>query len=302
MSIVVDFVQPSPLDTPVLFLVFNRIETTRKVFEAVRKVKPPRLYIAADGARSGKQGESETVKLVRDYVTENVDWRCEVKTLFRQENLGCRVAVSSAVDWFFEHEEQGIILEDDCLPSQSFFWYCEQLLDAYREDKRIMLVSGYNKQKKWKEGNYDYFFSNLGGIWGWASWRRAWKENDLSMSQLEQFTENSYFEYLFGRKAGRVRKKDIWCVYDKNIDTWDYQWGFSRHVNSGLACVPSVNLVSNIGCGVNSTHTVGKRSVLERHDISFPLKKNRFVVPDRDYDHKFLRKDSLYKRIKGRLL
>ena len=137
MNEVTKFQPPKPLKTAILFLVFNRLDTTKKVFKAIRQAKPPRLYIAADGARANKKGECKNVQLVRDYIMQNVDWDCDVKTLFRDKNLGCKYAVGGAITWFFETEEQGIILEDDCLPSQSFFWYCEELLDRYKEDKSL---------------------------------------------------------------------------------------------------------------------------------------------------------------------
>lgn len=161
------FTPPYPLNTAVLFLVFNRPDTTKQVFEAIRKAKPPRLYVAADGPRLNRAGEEEKVKAVREYLMDNIDWSCEVKTLFRQENLGCKYAVSGAITWFFEHEEMGIILEDDCLPSQSFFWFCEELLNRYNNDTRIFLISGFNSINKWKNNSFDYLFSYYGSIWGW---------------------------------------------------------------------------------------------------------------------------------------
>ena len=192
------FTPPAPLQTAVLFLVFNRLDTTRRVFEAIRKAQPPRLYIAADGARVGKHGEAEKVQAVRDYTMKNIDWKCEVKTLFRDQNLGCKYAVSGGISWFFEQEEQGIILEDDCLPSQSFFWFCEELLERYADDEQIFIITGYNKQQRWHPEIYDYFFSNFGGIWGWASWRRAWAHFDGDMKDLEYYANTNYFENLLG--------------------------------------------------------------------------------------------------------
>ena len=132
----------NPLITPVLFIVFNRLDKTRQVFEAIRQARPPFLYIASDGARFNKEGELEKVQAVRDFIIQNIDWKCEVKTLFRKKNLGCKYAVSGAISWFFNNVDQGIILEDDCLPSKSFFWYCEELLEKYKHDNSIYLISG----------------------------------------------------------------------------------------------------------------------------------------------------------------
>lgn len=283
------FRPPHPLKTAVLFLVFNRLDTTKQVFEAIRKAKPPRLYVAADGPRADKPGEAERVERVRRIATL-VDWDCEVKTLFRVENLGCGKGVSSGIDWFFENEEEGIILEDDCLPSQSFFWFCEELLVRYRDDMRIMIVSGYNKQEMWNQDEYDYFFSYLGGIWGWASWRRAWNLYDGEMKNLKCFIENNYFEFLLGKKLGNIRKKQMINVIQNDVDTWDYQWGFSRNMNSGLACVPSRNLISNIGFGSDATHTQSLKKMVDvTFKLKFPLRANRFVIADRNYDDLFFK-------------
>ena len=296
-----NFIPLHPLKTAVLFLIFNRLDTTKKVFEAIQKAKPPRLYIAADGAREQKQGEDEKIKAVREYVLTNIDWDCEIKTLFREKNLGCKYAVSGAIDWFFENEETGIILEDDCLPSQSFFWFCEELLDKYKDDMRIMLISGYNKQNVWNPEQYDYFFSHFGGIWGWASWRRAWHSYDIDMSLLAKFNEDKYFNYLLGDKLGMIRQKQMEDVLSKNINSWAYQWGFARHINSGLACVPSKSLIQNIGVGKYATHTHTISDKVKRNEITFPTKNNPIVVADRKYDKLFFRSKNIIQIIKNRL-
>jgi len=290
------------LNTPVLFLVFNRLDVTKQVFESIKQAEPPKLYLAADGARPRIEGEGEKVKAVRDYITSNTDWKCEIKTLFREENLGCKYAVSGAIDWFFENEEQGIILEDDCLPSQSFFWYCEELLNKYREDQRVFLISGYNREDEWKHSENDYFFSSYGGIWGWASWRRAWQNYDLEMNDLKSFSDYGNFENLLGKKEGRIRKALIESVNDEHICTWDYQWAFTRHVNGALACVPSKSLIKNIGFGADATHTAKlEQDTISRHELEFPLRHNPFFVPDRDYDYLFIRPKSFYTKLIGKL-
>lgn len=297
------FIPLHPLNTAVLFLVFNRLDTTKQVFDSIRQAKPPRLYVAADGARDSKKGEAEKVKAVREFIMQNIDWECDVKTLFREQNLGCGLAPSGAITWFFEHEEMGIILEDDCLPSQSFFWFCEELLERYKDDKRIFLISGYNKQNKWKENQYDYFFSHFGGIWGWASWKRAWSHYDFYMSGIEHFVADNYFEKLLGKKLGRIRENLIYSSVElHNKSAWDYQWAYARHKNSGMACVPSVSLVENIGFGEDATHTFGNNNDnVKKHEINLPLNKNNFIVPDRFYDSKFIGINTLLDRIKNKL-
>ena len=179
------FVPPYPLKTAVLFLVFNRLDATKQVFETIQKAKPPRLYIAADGARNNKDGESEKVKAVHDLILDNIDWQCEIKTLFREKNLGCKYAVSGAISWFFKNEEMGIILEDDCLPNQSFFWFCEELLKRYKDNMKIWHIGGASFQNGIKRGYADYYFSKYNHVWGWASWASRWKFYDTELRSIK---------------------------------------------------------------------------------------------------------------------
>ncbi len=170
----------SVLGTPVLFLIFNRPDTTTRVFEAIREARPSRLYVAADGPRADKEGEAQRCLETRK-ITEAVDWPCEVRRLYREENLGCKLAVSSAITWFFTHEEEGIILEDDCLPDQSFFPFCAAMLERYRDDGRIMMVLGTSLLPPGGGPDADYLFTQYFLIWGWATWRRAWEKYDIEM-------------------------------------------------------------------------------------------------------------------------
>jgi hypothetical protein len=179
--------------SPILFLIFNRPDTTKAVFESIKSIKPLKLYIAADGARGNKLGEDLLVEETRAII-QSVDWECEVKTLFRKENLGCKVAVSSAIDWFFENEEQGIILEDDCLPDASFYGFCENLLDYYKNDERVFHISGNNFQDGIIRGDGSYYFSKYNHSWGWATWRRVWKTYDVNMKGLTKALDLKVFE------------------------------------------------------------------------------------------------------------
>ena len=186
------------MHSPVLFLVFNRPETTRRVFEAIRTAKPSRLYIAADGPRLEREGERANCEEVRKIALE-VDWECDVKTLFRDENLGCKRAVSEGISWFFEHEDEGIILEDDCLPDRSFFSFCKDLLERYRHDTRIMVISGVNFQQGRKRTEYSYYFSIYPHCWGWATWRSAWncfrEDGSQLMEELRRRTLINRFDF-----------------------------------------------------------------------------------------------------------
>jgi hypothetical protein len=241
------FTPPHPLKTAVLFLVFNRPDTTKQVFEVIRKAKPPRLYVAADGSRADKSEEQEKCDRVRRIATQ-VDWNCEVKTLFRDKNLGCRVGVSSAIDWFFENEEEGIILEDDCLPNQSFFWFCEELIERYREDSRIMMITGTSYLFNEVYNTEDFFYSRYYAIWGWATWKRAWKKYDIKMTGWPNVKKMLSDFYFWDKSISRVFEKNFELAFQQKIDTWDYQWVFTCIKESGLCIVPYHNLVSNVGC------------------------------------------------------
>jgi len=244
------------MDTPVLFLIFNRIDTAKKVFETVTMAKPAKLYIACDGARQHVQGEAEVVNDLRAYVLANVTWPCEVKTLFREHNMGCRWAVSSAIDWFFENEEQGIILEDDCLPDPSFFGYCEKMLYKYRNDERVMHIAGCNFQNDISRSDGSYYFSKICHIWGWATWRRAWALYDVEMKTYPQFKEYNHIEYIFqDKKYTDYMYRCFDATFDGRINTWDYQWVFTIWSQGGLCVAPQKNLISNIGFGEHATLT-----------------------------------------------
>lgn len=242
---------------PVLFVVFNRPETTTRVFEAIRQARPPRLFVAADGPRPDRPGEAAKCAEVREIATA-VDWPCEVKTLFREHNLGCRVAVSSAVNWFFENVEEGIILEDDCLPHPDFFRFCGELLDYYHNDDCVMHISGSNFQQGVKRGSGSYYFSRYAHIWGWASWRRAWQHYDVDLKKLDSVVLRNT---LSSSKVINRWMNILQQVKNKNphFNTWDFQWSYALFELNGLAVTPNVNMISNIGFG-SGTHTLEKHS------------------------------------------
>lgn len=280
---------PKVLNTAVLFLVFNRLETTKQVFEAIRKAKPPRLYIAADGARTSYEGEKEIVQDVRDYLISNIDWECEVKTLFRDKNLGCKYAVSEAITWFFENEEMGIILEDDCLPSQSFFGFCEKLLEKYKGDMRIWHIGGASTLAEDMLLNNDsYYFSKFNHIWGWAGWANRWAMYDVNVLKLKAFEEQNSIANITENKL----LKSFWLenfrnVFNQSIDTWDFQWYFTAWSNSGIAILPVKNLISNIGFGAGASHTKdkdNKSSKMEKFEIDLDLVHPELMMPNKIYD------------------
>ena len=272
------FTPPAPLQTAVLFLVFNRPDTTAQVFEAIRKAKPPRLYVAADGPRANREGEAEKCAKVRE-ITTAVDWPCEVKTLFREENLGCKYAVSGGITWFFEHEEQGIILEDDCLPSQSFFWFCEYALNKYATDERVGMVAGRNDfgvYPSQKSGSH--FFSSRGFIWGWAAWRRSVKSNYLENAQkgygiyVELFrTSTSWVELVY-------RIGNVLSIRSGKVNSWGYPWNISHLIDGQRCVIPKKNRIRNIGMGLDATHTsAGKPDLVGFYDDQFDLTLNDYI-------------------------
>jgi len=181
-------------NTPILFLVFNRPNTTQRVFNVIRQVKPKQLFVAADGPRRDKGADEEKCEATREIVKQ-IDWDCEVKTLFREENLGCGKAVSSAITWFFENVEEGIILEDDCLPNLDFFGYCEELLDRYRDNREVMFIGGDNFQKGKKWGDASYYFSAYNHVWGWATWKRTWDIYDFKLDSINENDIDSILNY-----------------------------------------------------------------------------------------------------------
>jgi len=237
----------STFDTPVLFLIFNRPDTTQQVFQAIRAARPARLFVAADGPRTDRPGDPALCATTREIIGQ-VDWECEVSTLFREKNLGCRHAISSAIDWFFTHVEEGIILEDDCLPDTSFFPFCGQLLARYRNDERVMMISGTRRLKRQVVIPESYYFSRYYDIWGWATWKRAWSLYDIRMSRWPEYEKRGYLKevYRHQRMVAHLRKM-MQETYDQRLDTWDLQWGYTCIFNHGVSIIPNVNLVKNIG-------------------------------------------------------
>ena len=306
-----NFVSPGPLTTPVLFLIFNRPDTTQKVFNAIRQAKPKQLFVAADGPRKDKEGEKEKCEQVRK-VIEQVDWDCEVKTLFRDKNLGCKIAISSVIDWFFENVKEGIILEDDCLPSQSFFWFCQELLEYYRDNRRIMMISGTNFQFGKARGEGSYYFSIYAHISGWATWKRAWRNYDVKIKNFKEFKKENKIKDIFVIKQQQKYFMNIlqqlYDDYDDKIGAWDYQWAYTCLVNNGLCIMPNVNIVSNIGFGPDSTHMKDKSSIFsetEAREIINIIHPN-FVLADQEADllisKLFFGNVNIFTRVKNKMV
>lgn len=242
-------------ETPILFLVFNRPDETARVFESIRSRRPTRLFVAADGARADRPGEAEVVRRTREIATA-VDWPCEVKTLFRTENLGCGRAVSEAITWFFTEVEAGIILEDDCLPHPDFYTFCADLLVRYRDEPRIATIGGTHFLPEDLPHARSHYASKYFQMWGWASWRRSWAGYDLTLGKQS----DAEWEALIARVHPNPTEAGYWreiyrSLKGGTIDTWDFQVFFSTWQAGAGHLMPGRNLVSNIGYGPAATHT-----------------------------------------------
>lgn len=281
-----------PLRTPVLLILFNRPHTTQQVFERIRQVRPEKLYIAADGPRAHVPTDATKCAETR-LIVEQIDWDCEVKTLFQKENLGCGLSPSRSISWLFENEETGIILEDDCVPAKSFFWYCQEVLEKYRYDTRVMHISGNNYLDGWhRDSDYSYYFSNKVNAWGWATWRRAWELFDFNIPNYPELKQKGYLNGIFlnkFEKAYRLGQLNKTFSNIKKGDVWDYQWEFTVYSNSGLCVIPEVNLVRNIGFGKDATHTFNlydKNAFVQEQEIALPLRHPKFVIRDIESDRR----------------
>jgi hypothetical protein len=295
-------------EIPVLLAIFNRPDKTRAVMENLRQVKPKRLFIAADGPRPNHPHDMEKCRLARQEAT-SVDWPCDIKTRFLDDNMGCDPAVSSAIDWFFRNVELGIILEDDCVVHPDFFTFCGELLVRYSDDLRIMQIASLSPYAG-REHPYDYHFSRMFRCsGGWGTWRRAWKHytadltrysDDESHEILKAYYPN-YSKYFYLYKALLEFKKGSLFYWQH----WDFQWTMACYAQNGLSIVPEKNLMENIGFGDDSTHTQKMNPVFENllvQPLRFPLRHPPFVyadsLPEKSLDRKIFRSFPLKSRCK----
>jgi hypothetical protein len=280
---------------PVLLTVFRRPDTTREVLEAIRAVRPSRMYVAADGPNPARAGEAEACAKTREIATR-IDWPCELRTLFSDRNLGCRLGMITAIDWFFSNEPEGIILEDDVVPVPSFFAYCAELLDRYRTDSRIAMIGGTNLLRGARWGDASYYFSRTFPVWGWATWRRAWQLYDRNMALWEPFrAANGFAQLGLPRLYERAFSWDFNAVASGRVDTWDYQWLFTGLAHNMWSLVPQVNLVSNIGFGAGAVHTRSAESEfsrLETQAMPFPLNHPTFFAANQAADFATIRRNA----------
>jgi hypothetical protein len=298
--------------SPILFLIFNRPESTQRVFEAIRAARPKHLYIAADGPRQANPDDMSLCSQTREIVNQ-IDWDCQLETLFRTKNSGCKRGVSEAINWFFAQEEEGIILEDDCLPANSFFKFCDELLDRYRDDTRIRHITGCNLQfgKVWSEASY--YFSNRVHVWGWATWKRAWNDYDITLgkydaAQVKQGMKKIYSDDLVAEAWTRI------FIDQKagKVNSWAYPLDFANFLNGGLVIIPNQNLISNIGFSAGATNTLAEESIyaniplIEIDQITHPTEiipqiRADLSIINRDFgiDKQRQKQNALHRRIKS---
>lgn len=274
-------------DVPVLFIVFNRPDLTKKTFDRIKSIKPKKLYIAADGPRDKFPEDKQKCFETRSLILNRIGWECELNTLFNNINLGCGKAPSNAITWFFEQEESGIIIEDDILVNNSFFHFCKLLLKKYEQDSRVMHIAGSNHGLTITSDSY--YFSKRPHVWGWATWKRAWDCFDYKIKSFNDFQSQIY--HYFGKNDPIInsRIKSWEKTLNESQDIWDYRWFYALIVNNGLSILPSTSLVTNLGFNSEATHTKTKPINYEdmKSEIEFPLKHPRFILPRVDLDNKY---------------
>lgn len=287
---------------PVLLIAYKRFSITKLVFEEIRKAKPKKFFFAVDGPKQNVLGEAEKVEKVKSIVNY-VDWDCEVKVLFSETNRGSKITESEAISFFFNNVEDGIILEDDCLPNQSFFMFCGVLLEKYRHDERIMHISGSNFQFGKTVGDESYYFSRKAHGWGWATWKRAWNFYDVDMKNFPEFKSKNYIDNIFeSKKEKKYYLSTFQATFEGKIDCWDHQWAYAILSQGGLSIQPNKNLVTNIGFGPEGTYSTDSDNLaanLPLYDLE-KIVHPEFIVIRKEadnYEFEKLFDDSIFKKI-----
>jgi hypothetical protein len=269
----------------VLLIGFNRPQTIARVFEGIRAAQPARLYIALDAPRPDVASDFERCAAVRDLI--RVDWECEVHLRASREHLGCRDGVSAALDWFFEHEEEGIIIEDDCVPNASFWPFCAEMLERYRHDERIASISGSNYEFGRIDREASYYFSRQIYVWGWATWRRVWQSVDRSLDNWPELRESGWLRELLGSAASqRFWTRNFDAAQARTIDAWSYFMVYSAWTHGQMSVVPARNLTTNIGFGPDAVHTrkTSRYDRMPTQELDFPLVHPHFEMVDEAAD------------------
>lgn len=259
---------------PVALFVFNRPDLTQRVVEVLRDVKPPIVFVSADGPRTDRPDDERLCRETLD-VLRSIDWPCEVHWNVREQNLGCGPAMSQGIDWVFQHVDRAILLEDDCAPDPTFFEFCTELLERYADDTRIMQIAGFNLSAP-PDVFYDasYAFASYPFVWGWATWRRAWAHYDFTMSTWPAFRDNGMLKGLHAGRSHRATLRREWDWVHAGNGTWDHQWQYTVMSQHGLSIYPSTNLISNLGFRADATQTTiegGAYAAVPVQPIVLPL-------------------------------
>jgi len=291
---------------PIVLFLYKRIDTTKKVWSTIQAKKPHKLYLIADGPKNLK--EEPLCSKVRDFVESNVNWQCEIIKIYSNVNLGCARRIQTGLDKVFENEEMAIILEDDTLLNQSFFDFCEELLERYKNDKSVVHISGCNPHLDAVKFKESYCFSSIVNIWGWATWKRAWENYNINMPSWQNQDKSSFLKHWIPsikERKGMRKMLDLHCN-NKDPWTWDYQWVYACWKTNGFSVSPSCNMVSNLGIGPNASNTKSHLSVemypstLDK--IPFPL-THPLVERNTDFEIRYYRASQLplFRRIKNQI-
>ena len=293
----------SNIDLSVLLIFFARPNTLSEVFKKVKEARPSRLFLACDGPRDNNPQDMERIEECKKIVSD-IDWECEVYTNYSKENLGCGKGPANAISWAFRSTDKLVILEDDCVPDDTFFPYMKELLDFYENDSRIGLISGFNHFKHWDCNGDSYAFTKTGATLGWGTWKRVWENYDFYIKDIEDpYISNLLQNEVIHKRAGKNRvadwKRTAKETQIKKVNYWDYQFGFVKYSQSYLTIVPTGNLIYNIGVGAGSTHTENTKPVVWKpgrvlfmptEPMVFPIKHPKYVICDRTYDENFFEK------------
>lgn len=302
---------PYKSTVPVMMVFFNRPEPLKQVFEAVRRARPQKLFLVQDGARENRPGDAENILKCREVVSQ-VDWECEVHTNYSEENLGCGMRIYSGISWCFEQVDRLMILEDDCVPAQDFFPFCEEVLERYQDDQRVNQICGMNHLGEYDKTDNSYFFSHMGSCWGWATWKRVWDQMEYNMEFMqdqEAMRNISRMPYPPGEGKTLVQTaQERYRILKSGgkLTAWTMQFGFARYLQSQLLIIPRKNLIQNVGLTQDSAHAVNSIRKIPKHlqpvffgkhhSVQFPLKHPKYMIADTDYA------DAVIKIMKGNLL
>lgn len=274
-------------DVPILLIAWRRPNELSQLITILRNLKPTQVFVACDGASEHRIGDENKVRKTREVARSEIDWSCHRSFKFSDKNLGCKVAVNTAIDWFFEHVDSGIVLEDDCMPNLSFFEYCRVLLTKYRDDQRVWCIGGVNFQEGRPRAQGSYYFSVYNHCWGWATWKSRWVKNDPDIQSWPLFKQSGFMSSIFpNQQECRYWTNIFDTLYKFGVpDTWDYQWMFTCLINGGLTALPNNNLVQNVGFSDDATHTCLATSSVEKATQSMNhIMHPHFILADKIAD------------------